>query len=183
MKGKEFFTSNSPISFIDLEMTGLEGFKHEIVEIGLVKASQPDLSIIEKWEIKVKPENVSLADPDSLKISGYDPEKWSGAVPLNEAIQILSIKVKNTILAGFNVSTDYSFLDSAVTKTGIPLDFHKRVLDVNSFAIAKLGYEWHEVGLVGLSKRLDIAHENHHTGLSDAMACYEIYKKLRKSYT
>nr|KKS46979.1 MAG: polymerase III epsilon subunit protein [Candidatus Giovannonibacteria bacterium GW2011_GWF2_42_19] len=183
MKGKEFYTSNSPISFIDLEMTGLEGFKHEIVEIGLVKASQPDLSIIEKWEIKVRPESVLLADPDSLKISGYDIEKWKDAVKLSDAMRTLSEKVKDTILAGFNVATDYAFLDAAVTKTGIPLDFHKRVLDVNSYAVAKLGYEWHEVGLGGLSKRLDIVHENHHTALADATACYKIYRKLRKDFT
>ena len=55
MKGQEFDVKSAPISFIDLEMTGLEGSKHEIVEIGLVKVSQPELEIIEKWEAKVRP--------------------------------------------------------------------------------------------------------------------------------
>ena len=86
MRREEFEVKNIPISFLDLEMTGLEGHRHEIVEIGLVKASQPDLKIIETWEIKVRPEKLSEADPIALKISGYDKEKWKEAVSLKEAM-------------------------------------------------------------------------------------------------
>lgn len=178
MKGKEFDTKNVPISFIDLEMTGLESAKHEIVEIGLVKVSQPDLEIIETWEAKVKPEHPETAEPDSLKISGYNEEGWKNAATLQEAMRILSEKVKGTVLSGWNVSADYSFLDSAVTKTGITLDFHKHVLDVNSYAFAKLGYNWGESGLSGISKQLGVKLDNQHQALADAMACYEIYKKI-----
>ena len=76
MKGLELDTKTAPISFIDLEMTGLEGTRHEIVEIGLLKVSQPDLEIIESWDVKVKPQNIAVADPEALKICGYDEEKW-----------------------------------------------------------------------------------------------------------
>jgi len=178
MKGIEFDASNSPISFIDLEMTGLEGSKHEIVEIGLVKVSQPELEVIETWDVKVKPENVSNADPDSLKISGYKEEEWENAITLHKMMQILSEKIDGTILAGWNISTDYSFLDSAVTKTGIQLNFRKHVLDVNSYAYGKLGYQWGESGLSTTAKKLKIKLDGHHTALPDAMACYEVYKKV-----
>ncbi|MBI4059613.1 3'-5' exonuclease, partial [Candidatus Giovannonibacteria bacterium] len=163
MKGKEFDTKNAPISFIDLEMTGLEGSKHEIVEIGLVKASQPGLEILETWEAKVRPERLGAADLESLKISGYDEERWKNAVSLQEMMRILSEKVRGTILAGWNISTDYAFLDAAVTRTGIPLDFHKHVLDVNSYAAARLGYDWGMSGLNTTAKNLGIALEGHHT--------------------
>lgn len=178
MKGKEFDAKNAPLSFIDLEMTGLEGFKHEIVEVGLVKVSQPTLDVIEIWEVKVRPDRLSEADPDSLKISGYNEEAWEDAVSLKEMMAALSEKVTGTILAGWNISTDYAFLDAAVVKTGYPLVFHKRVLDVNSFAAGKLGYDWGSVGLHTLSKKLGIQTGNHHNALSDAKACFEIYKKL-----
>ncbi|HBT81787.1 hypothetical protein A2757_03245 [Candidatus Giovannonibacteria bacterium RIFCSPHIGHO2_01_FULL_48_47] len=183
MKGKEFDTKNAPISFIDLEMTGLESAKHEIIEIGLIKASQPELEIIETWEAKIIPEHLETADPESLKISGYKQETWGGAISLKQAMELLSEKSKGTILAGFVPFADYSFLDAAVTKTGIPLDFHRRTLDVHSYVVAKMGYDWNDSGLSAICQKLGIKLENHHTALADAMACYEIYKKVsRETY-
>ena len=179
MKGREFDTKDSPICFVDLEMTGLEAQKHEIVEIGLVKTSQPDLKIISTWETKVRPEHLETADPTALEISGYNPDGWKNAISLKEMMEILAEKTKGTILAGFVAFADYSFLDAAVTKTGIPLDFHRRYLDINSYAQAKLGYDWNETGLSALSKKLGIKLDNHHTAMADAMACYEAYKKVR----
>src|SRR3989338_7177168 len=121
MKGKEFDTKNSPICFVDLEMTGLEAKKHEIVEIGVVKATQPGLKIIETWDVKIRPEHLETADPKALEISGYNPEGWKNAISLKEMMEILTEKTKGTVLAGFVPFADYSFLDAAVTKTGIPL--------------------------------------------------------------
>ncbi|OGF69208.1 hypothetical protein A2643_04075 [Candidatus Nomurabacteria bacterium RIFCSPHIGHO2_01_FULL_39_220] len=180
MKGKEFNTKNSPICFVDLEMTGLEAHKHEIVEIGLVKASQPDLKIIETWEVKIRPEHLETADPKALEISGYNKDSWGKAVSLKGMMEILAEKTKGTILAGFVPFADYSFLDAAVTRTGIPLDFHRRFLDINSYAYAKLGYDWNETGLSALCKKLGISLENHHTAMADALAAYEVYKKVSR---
>ncbi len=162
-------------------MTGLEGSKHEIVEIGLVKASQPGLEVMETWEAKVRPEQLEFADPVALEISGYDPEKWKDAISLEEMMRILAEKVRGTILAGWNISTDYAFLDAAVTKTGTPLDFHKHVFDVNSYAAARLGYDWGMSGLGPTAKSLGITLEGHHTALPDAMATYEVYKKVARN--
>ncbi|MDP3785243.1 MAG: 3'-5' exonuclease [bacterium] len=178
MKGKEFDTKNAPISFIDLEMTGLESAKHEIVEIGLVKAFQPGLEVMETWEAKVRPEHLETADPEALKISGYDPEKWKEAISLEEMMAILSEKSRGTILAGFVPFADYAFLDAAVTRTGIPLDFHRRTLDVHTYVVAKMGYDRNESGLSFLCQKLGISPGNHHTAMADAMACYEVYKRV-----
>jgi DNA polymerase III epsilon subunit-like protein len=178
MKGREFDSKTAPISFIDLEMTGLEAQKHEIVEVGLVKVSQPDLVIIEKWDIKVRPEHLETADLEALKISGYNEEKWKDAVSLSEMMKILAEKTQGSILAGFMVMSDYSFLDSAATKTGIPLDIHRRILDINSFAVAKMGVPFGENGLSSFLKILNISFENHHTALADAIASFELYKRV-----
>ncbi|MBI2023947.1 3'-5' exonuclease [Candidatus Giovannonibacteria bacterium] len=179
MKGKDFDTKIAPISFIDLEMTGLESSKHEIIEIGLVKTSQPGLEVIETWEIKVKPLHLGTADPEALKISGYDENAWKNAISLKEMMNLLAPKIKGSILAGFNVSCDYAFLDVATTQTGIPLDFHRRILDVNAFICGKLGCIFGEKGLSSFSKEFNINLDKHHTALADAMAAYELYKKIK----
>ena len=49
-------------AFIDIETTGLNLRKHEIIEIGVVLTT-PTLEIIEEFEIKIKPENIESADP------------------------------------------------------------------------------------------------------------------------
>ena len=180
MKGKDFDTKNAPISFVDLEMTGLESMKHEIVEVGLVKVSQPDLKIIETWETKVKPEHLETADPEALDISGYNPDGWKDAITLKEMMVILSEKSKGSILAGFVPFADYAFLDAAVTQTGIPLDIHRRILDVNPYIVAKMRWVFGENGLSSTSKKLDVKLEKHHTALADAMATYEVYKKVSR---
>ncbi len=176
MKLLDFDTREAPISFIDLEMTGLESAKHEIIEIGLVKASQPDLEIIEKWEIRVKPEQLETSDPEALKVAQYDKEKWQNAVSLFEAMNILALKIDRTILAGWNVATDYSFLDQAFSKTGIQLNFFKHILDINSYTKARLNMSWGSGGLSNTCKKLGVTRENEHTALSDALATYEIYR-------
>lgn len=178
MKGKEFDTRKAPIVFIDLEMTGLEAHKHEIVEIGIVKVTYPELEIIDTWEAKVRPEHLETQDPEALRISGYDPEKWKDAISLREMMTTLSEKAKGAILAGFVPFADYAFLDTAVSVTGIQLEFHRRTLDVHSWAVALLGYEWNDSGLSSMCQKLGIKLENHHTAMADAMATYELYKKV-----
>ncbi|MBI4059771.1 hypothetical protein HY406_01795 [Candidatus Giovannonibacteria bacterium] len=51
-------------------------------------------------------------------------------------------------------------------------------MDVNSYAAARLGYDWGMSGLNTTAKNLGIALEGHHTALPDAMACYEVYRKV-----
>jgi len=138
------------------------------------------LKIIETWDVKIRPEHLETADPKALEISGYNPEGWKNAISLKEMMEILTEKTKGTVLAGFVPFADYSFLDAAVTKTGIPLDFHRRFLDINSYAYAKLGYGWNDTGLSALCKKLGINLENHHTAMADALAAYEVYKSVSR---
>src|SRR3989344_5691524 len=99
-------------AFIDIETTGLNLIKHEIVEIGCVLTT-PELEIIGEFELKIKPERLDDADPVSLKISHYEPEKWADALPLEEAIKIFAEKVQGAIMVWHNVAFDAGFLESA----------------------------------------------------------------------
>ena len=42
------------LAFIDIETTGLNMLKHEIIEVGCVLAT-PELEVIEEFELKIKP--------------------------------------------------------------------------------------------------------------------------------
>lgn len=166
-------------AFIDIETTGLDVRIHEIIEIGAV-ITTPELEVIEKFELKIKPENIESADPVALKVNHYRPEDWEDARPLEDAMNLLSKKVKDCIMVGQNVSFDISFLEYNFNKVNIKNPMHYHRLDTMSIAWAKL----HRIedithfSLRELCKHFGIKNENSHTGLADAFATYLLYKKL-----
>ncbi len=166
-------------AFIDIEATGLNLIKNEVIEIGCVITS-PDLEVIEEFEIKIKPENIETADPISLKISHYNEEGWKDALPLSEAMKLFSEKVKDCIMVGQNVAFDAAFLEYSFNKLNMSNPMHYHKLDTISIAWAKLHNDptLERFSLREMCERFGIKNENAHTGLSDARATYELYKKL-----
>ncbi|HEV7424245.1 MAG TPA: 3'-5' exonuclease [Candidatus Paceibacterota bacterium] len=167
------------LAFIDIETTGLDVWKHEIIEIGAV-ITTPDLEVIEEFELKIKPEHIENADPTSMKINHYDPKDWVGARTLKDAMVIFTDKVKDAIMVGQNVAFDSGFLEHAYAKTNISNTMHYHKFDTISIAWAKLHREpdLEHFSLRELCLRFGIENKSPHTGLGDARATYELYKKL-----
>ncbi|MCX6755221.1 MAG: 3'-5' exonuclease [Candidatus Nomurabacteria bacterium] len=167
------------LAFIDIETTGLDVMRHEIIQIGCVIVA-PNMEIIEEFELKIKPEHIENADKIALKVNKYNEEDWAFAYTLPEALKILSEKVKNCIMVGQNVSFDSAFLEYNFLKTKVENTFHYHKLDTISMAWEKFhGDETFEhFSLREMCKYFGIINENVHTGLSDARATFELYKKL-----
>jgi len=167
------------LAFIDIETTGLNVVKHEIIEIGCVLTT-PELQVIEEFEIKIKPERPEDADPVALKINQYDPNSWQKALKLKDGMNVLAKKVKGCIMVGHNVAFDSGFLEHAFQETGVSSDMHIHKLDTVSIAWAKLHLspDLEHFSLRELCLRFGIKNERSHTALSDARATYELYKKL-----
>ena len=170
---------NHNLAFIDIETTGLVPATHEVIEIGAV-ITDPDFNVIEEFEIKIKPERIEMADLVALKVNQYQESEWASARPLPEAMEIFSQKIKDCIMVGHNVAFDFGFLDYAFAKVGIPNTLHYHKLDTVSIAWAKLHREpdLDHFSLRELCLRFGIKNERAHTGLSDARATFELYKKL-----
>lgn len=166
-------------AFIDIETTGLNLLLHEIIEIGCVLTT-PELDVIEEFELKIKPEHIENADPAALKVNHYNEEDWQNAISLSEAIEILSLKVKDCIMVGHNVAFDAGFLEYAFNKTGIGNTMHYHKLDSVSVAWAKMHRDpdLEHFSLRELCLKFGIINERAHTALSDARATFELYKKL-----
>lgn len=166
-------------AFIDIETTGLNLLTHEIIEIGCV-LTDPNLEVIEEFELKIKPEHIEDADPVSLKVNKYEKERWEDGYSKEEAMKIFSKKVKDCIMVGHNVAFDAGFLEHAFNKMQISNTMHYHRLDTISVAWAKLHREpdLEHFSLRELCLRFGIKNENAHTALSDARATFELYKKL-----
>ncbi|MCX6751636.1 MAG: 3'-5' exonuclease [Candidatus Nomurabacteria bacterium] len=169
------------LAFIDIETTGLDIIKHEIIEIGVV-ITTPKLRVIEKFELKIRPKHIENAELISLKITHYNKKDWQEAFSLEEAIQIFSKKVKDCIMVGQNVSFDSGFLEYNFAKLKIKNTMHYYKLDTISIAWAKFHKtrSFEHFSLREMCKLFNIINEHPHSALSDAYATYELYKKLMK---
>lgn len=166
-------------AFIDIETTGLNLLKHEIIEIGCVLTT-PSLEVIEEFELKIKPKHIESADPVALKVNHYNPDLWESAYDEEKAIKILLEKVKDCIMVGHNVAFDAGFLEYAFNKIQTMNTMHYHKLDTVSIAWAKLhnSPNLERFSLHEMCMHFNIENKNPHTGLGDARATYELYKKL-----
>lgn len=173
-----------PLAFVDLETTGLDPDVHEIIEIGLVLARQPDLQVLEEWGCKIRPRRIETATPKALEVNGYTPEAWSEAVSLQAAMNQFTAKTRTAILVAHKVDFDSSFIKRAMKETGQaadgsdPLGYY--VLDVLSMAWQALYGQVPRFRLNVVAPYLGLAAEPEpHSALNGARLLYQVYQKLR----
>jgi len=174
---------NKRLAFVDIETTGFNVEKHEIIEIGGVIVEQKDgipLAIVDEFEIKIQPERIHDADPEALSINGYNEAEWMFAVNKEQAMKLFAEKVKDAVMVAHNVAFDYSFLAKAFADTEVENTMFYAKLDTISFAYAKLHRMENapRLSLGALCEHFGVENSRAHTALADAKATYEVYKKL-----
>ena len=177
------------LAFIDLETTGLDPDRHEIIEVGGIIVRQsvgPNgerlFEVIEEFEYKVKPEHLETAEPEALRINGYNDLEWLFAAELKAVMQIIADKTMDCVMVGQNVFFDWSFLKEAFAKTGVVNRMHFQRLDLISMVFAKHHDDeaLERFNLGALAKYFGVENEKAHSALADIRATFEIYKKLLK---
>lgn len=169
-----------PIAITDLETTGLDSYKNEIVEMGLVLMNQRTLEVIGTWERKVLPTRMQYAHPKALEVNGYTDAAWKDAVPLTDAMREYAAKTAGAIFAAYNVTFDWPFMQQAFANTGVQhaLDYHRMCL----FSIA-----WDRLrdaglssySLDGVSRHFGLPDEARpHRALNGARRAAEVYQRL-----
>jgi len=175
------------LAFIDLETTGLDPDRHEIIEVGGIIVRQsisPDggriFETIEEFEYKVKPEHLELAEPEALRINGYNDLEWMFAPDLTSVMKILADKTADCIMVGQNVFFDWSFLKKAFEKTGVVNKMHWQRLDLISMVFAKHYHDetLERYNLGALARFFGVENAKAHSALADIRTTFEIYKKL-----
>lgn len=171
-----------PILFIDLEMTGLDVEKHEIIEIGALLVRQPDFKIINSFYTKVTPVHLETADQKSLRVIKFDPRDWHDAIPLKQALEELSTFAPNCMLAGWCVQNEWDFLNHALKQHNLPYFYSHRLIEVFTLAYARFyrDPELKFISLTAVARNLGI-HIDQHKPDSDIKATYEIFLRLTKT--
>lgn len=174
---------NRPLIFLDIESTGLEIQKHEIIQIGALKTgSKKPFKTVAELNIKVKPERIKDADKDALKIVGYTEAGWKDAISLQEALVILDDFAKGGIIVGYNVNFDWAILNQAYHSLGRVDPFYYHRVDVMSMAYQTFfpKKEIKRFSLGEICTHLKINRDAAHDAFDDAKVTYLVFKKLMK---
>ena len=177
------------LAFVDLETTGLDAMKHEIIDIGIIIAEQHEdlfggrsLHYVSEHEIYLTPLHIERADPKALAINKYTKRDWSRAVGQKEGLSEAARILTDTIFVAQNVTFDWTFLYISGNTYGVNFDkavyYHK--LDLASMAFGKLYHnsDLSRFTLRELTVHFGVANTDAHTAISDARATFEVAKKI-----
>ena len=175
------------LAFIDVETTGFDPQKHEVIEIGCVVVKQlndigTEFQVVKELELKIKPERLEDADPGALRVNGYNDADWLFAHTLQEAMTAFAEATKDAVFVAHNLAVDYSFIQEAFKKTGIENKMFFQKMDTISIAFAKLHKDptVERFSLQKLTEYFGIVNQRAHTALADARATFEVYEKMMK---
>ena len=177
---------NFDLAFIDFETTGL-GFDSEIIEMAVITVNHQNLEVLEEWSVKIKPNYLDRADPDSLAINGYNDVEWTDALEIKPALQMFLQKTSDKVIVGQNLCFDWLWLHRSLFENGMLASMkfesgklYYQSLDTVSLAYSKLrnvpGIE--KFSLDELTKYFGISRLRAHRALDDARATYEPFVKL-----
>jgi DNA polymerase-3 subunit epsilon len=172
------------LAFIDVETTGFDPEIAEVIELGVVIAKLKDgeLVVIDQLDLKIRPEHLETADPQALRINGYNEVDWLFAVELKEAMKLFADKTDGAIFVAHNVTFDYGFINQAFKKTEVENKMHYQKLDTISLAFAVLhdNDDMNKLSLKALTEYYEIENKKAHSAFADAYATYELFKKMFK---
>lgn len=165
----------------DLETTGFDVRKHEIIEIGAVRVSSDLKEIRGTFEERIRPLHIERAMPDALVVNGYTPEMWQDARILREALEAFCAFGRGGMLAAYNITFDWAFLHVALLESALeaPFEYHR-------FDVFTLAYEYMLVhGDSRMTLRAMCEHfkvpvpPEPHRALADAQAALDVFKAIR----
>ena len=176
-----------PLAFIDVETTGFDPNRHEIIDIGgvIAKRHQTDddqfgLTVVDEFEFKVKPTDITAADPQALAVNGYNEAEWMFAPDLSQVMPEVAAKTAGAVLVAHNLWFDLAFLEAAFAKTKVTNKMHHGKLDTISMAFIKLCFNpaIDRFSLAALAEYFDIDNPKAHTALADAKTTMAVFEKL-----
>jgi ribonuclease T len=173
---------NQTLAFIDIETTGLDRDIHEIIELAAVitKMKDGELVVVDQVDFKIQPKHIENAEPQALRINGYNPADWLFAVSLEDAMKEFAKKTDNAVFVAHNITFDYGFVEKAFKTTGIEDKMHFYKLDTLSlaFGILHTNDDPSKLALRVLAAKYGVENKKAHSAFADAYATYEVFKKM-----
>lgn len=171
----DYLMQNDVVVF-DIETTGLEVSRCEIIEIGAVKLHQGKK--VETFETFVHPEN--HIPEEITNLTGINDEMVKDAPCIQKVIADFYKFCYNSTIIAYNIDFDYKFVNQFGKRNGYIFD--NKQIDALYMARAFVpGLKNFKLGTV--CKKLGVSLENAHRAVHDAMATADVVIKLNKNLT
>ena len=123
----------------DLETTGLEPHRHEIIQIGRVVIDTVDRHIITSLTTSqyIQPTRWAQRDDEAMEVNGLTLTTLQAeGIPLDKALANFCQDVNwdETVLAAWGTDFEAAFLREASRQVSRDVPFHYKVIDVRSLA-------------------------------------------------
>lgn len=119
---------NKDIVLVDLEATGLDVSKHEIIQLAAVLLDKKTLRIKSKYSSFVKPLRWKNRDPEAMKVNriAYDSVKSAPALKLVLKEFVSKFPPSKVIFAYYGGPVDPDFMRAGFKKSGMQFsyDYH-----------------------------------------------------------
>ena len=166
---------NGTYVVFDLETTGLEPAKDEIIEIGACKIKEGE--IVETFSTFVKPSR--HIPKEIVELTGIDDSMVADAPTINYVMPDFYKFCYGTTLVAHNIQFDISFVYNMAKK--LSYNFDNKLMDTLEIARQKLpGLKNYKLSTI--VEKLNVVLENAHRAINDATATAKVFIKLMKNY-
>jgi len=165
--------TDKPLCFVDVETTGLDPIKNEILEFAAIKGT-------ETLAIKIKPRRIHTAHPKALELNGYNEAEWTDAEDISTAAPKIIAFLRDAVLVAHNSKFDVGFIEAFLQEAGITERISYHVVDTCSLAyvfLVRLGLT--SLSLKSVCEFLKLKPEpSIHRALAGASTCKRVYEAL-----
>ena len=162
-------------AFIDIETTGLDATRHEIIEIAIVIWDGLKLRV---YNQRICPKHIQTADPVALQINGYTTDGWTNAPTFADQARTIADLLCGCTIVGHNVHFDLGFIERQLKGCNIPIPRWRPVDTVTLVHEHLIPIGCPGASLDRVRDFLGWIRPHAHTALCDAMDVYYLYKLL-----
>jgi len=164
------------LCFVDVETTGLDAYKHAIIEIAVIREDG------KSFAARVQPSENDLrnADPVALEINKYTEKEWAGSISPRVAAKQAADIMQGCVIVGHNVHFDISFLKELFEAQGVQCWFVPRLVDTQVLSFEHLHF-LRSHSLDNLRVFFGWSLDGAHSALIDVLDTQKLFYKLRRA--
>lgn len=160
--------------FLDIETTGLDSEKDEIIEIGVLSESLTEIK--SQWKTFIK--NVKNLPQGVTELTGITYEMLQSGMELREALEKLNEIIRGKTIICYNATFDIKFLEKAYELCKVEFCVN-RVVDLLPLARKRVS-EVVNFKLETLAEYFEMEYNERHRAMEDCKILYQVYLKLNE---